>query len=192
MSTFLVIPHNKANRRNKTKKMVALFLYLCFFTTSTQAQTKSPYLSYDWAFFELKGRVRAVTIVFNNKSEFAQTHIFNRNGELQDEEAEILDDYNPFGYYRDDRGRIIRTGNGHSMWTWNGKTLDSKHWEHMGESTTYFYIYNQEGKRTGYEDEKGKIHKYAYITHDIRGNWTYRIIQDQDGSYSEKRKIVYY
>lgn len=190
MNTFLAISRNEADKRNKTKKMVALFLYLCFFTISAQAQTKSPYLSYDWAFFELKGRVQAVTIVYNN--EYAQTHIFSRNGTLQGEEAEVLDDYNPFGYERDDKGRIVGTGNGHSIWKWNGKTVVALYWAHMGESDTKIYIYNQEGKCTGYKDEKGKIHKYAYITHDAKGNWTYRRIQDQDGSYSEKRKIVYY
>ncbi|MDE5550468.1 MAG: hypothetical protein K2I99_03850 [Bacteroidaceae bacterium] len=60
------------------KVIIALLLNLGFFTVSTQAQTKSPYLSYDWAFFELKGRVQAVTIVYNNDYEYAQTHIFNR------------------------------------------------------------------------------------------------------------------
>lgn len=178
--------------RDTYKYIISTTLQFCICSSFIQAQTKSPYLSYDWAFFELKGRVQAVTIVKNNEYEYAQTHIFSRNGELQGEEADVLDDYNPFGYDRDDKGRIVGTGNGHSKWSWNGKTVVGLYWAHMGESDTKIYIYNQEGKRTGYKDEKGKIHKYTYITHDAKGNWTYRTIQDKDEHYSEKRKIVYY
>ena len=45
-------------------------------------------------------------------------------------------------------------------------------------------------KRTGYKDEKGKIHKYVYLNHDARGNWTSR--SEETGYCFEERKIIYY
>ena len=176
------------------KKTIVLFVILLSFSPSF-AQTASSYLSYDWAFFELKGRVRAVTITTTTQySETEETHYFNRDGELQGEEEGMpFDDYNPynpFGYSRDDKGRIIGTGNGHYSWTWNGKTLVHADWGHMGYEDSSIYQYNSEGKRTGYKDEKGKIHKYVYLNHDARGNWTSR--SEETDYCFEERKIIYY
>ena len=179
-------------RNYHTKVIIILTLLLHTLPSFAQVQTKaSPYLSYDWAFFELKGRVKSVTIVTNGR--YSETHEFNRDGELQDEEAYTVDDEfgNPFGYTRDDKGRIDGTGNGHSSWTWNGKTVVRMDWGHMGDTATAIYLYNQDGKRIGYKDEEGKTHKYIYMTHDAKGNWTYRMLEN-DNTYSEKRKIVYY
>lgn len=169
---------------------IFLFVLLLNSSLSIQAQTASSYLSYDWAFFELKGRVRAVTIIRDGDNSCSETHYFNRDGELQNEEAGSVldDDFNSDGYVRDDKGRIVGAGNTWFSWTWNGKTVVRMDWGHL---YTYFYLYNQEGKRIGYKDEKGKIHKYVYMVHDAKGNWTYRVLE-HDSEYSEKRKIVYY
>lgn len=154
-----------------------------------QAQSTSPYLSYDWAFFELKGKVKAVKITIDDK--YTETHEFSRSGVLLNEDAygESEWDYNPYGYTRDDYGRIDGTGNCHSAWTWKGKTVVKMEYSHQGSEVTYYYLYNQSGKRTGWKDEKGRVHKYTYMSHDSHGNWTYRL-DDQNGS--ERRKIVYY
>lgn len=163
------------------------------FVLAQTQQTASPYLSYDWAFFELKGRVRAVTIVYKSQySETKETHYFNRNGELQGEEAYVDGEFeNPYGYTRDDKGRIDGTGNGHHAWTWRGKTLVREDYGHMGSSATYIYTYNSDGKRTGYKNENGKFIKYSYEAHDGKGNWTSRSYREE-GYYTETRKIVYY
>lgn len=168
---------------------LAVLFSICHSSAQSQTQTSS-YLSYDWAFFELKGKVKSVTVTINDK--YSETHYFNSIGELQDEEAGVdWDEYNPYGYTRDDRGRIKGTGNGHSAWTWNGKTVTRKDWGHMEDEGTEIYLYNQAGKKTGYKDAKGKIYKYVYMAHDAKGNWTYRRL-DNNNYYSEKRKIVYY
>lgn len=173
------------------KYFIAIALQFYIYPSLCHAQTASSYLSYDWAFFELKGRVRAVTITTTTQySETEQSHYFSRDGELLDEEDDDFFGWQ-LGCVRDDRGRIVGTENGHWSWTWNGKTLVRADWGHMGDESSSIYLYNQEGKRTGYKDEKGKIYKYSYLNHDARGNWTYRT-SDQNLYYSEKRKIVYY
>lgn len=169
-----------------------LTVLLNILPTNTQAQTSSPYLSYDWAFFELKGRVRSVTTVYKDKySETQEVHYFNANGELIDEEG---DDF--FGWQlgptRDDRGRITGTGNGHWGWEWNGKNLVRADWAHHGDESSTIYLYNQRGKRTGYKDEDGKVYTYTYLNHDAKGNWIERVCEGKDHYSSEKRKIVYY
>ena len=171
------------------KKIIVLFILLLSIVLSF-AQSASSYLSYDWAFFELKGRVRAVVITTKTKySETEEAHYFSRNGELLDAED---DDF--FGWQngctRDDRGRIVGTGNAHWSWTWNGKTLVRADWGHMGDESSSIYQYNSEGKKTGYKDEKGKIHKSVYLNHDARGNWTSR--SEETGYCFEERKIIYY
>ena len=168
--------------------VLAVLLNICYSSAQTQA---SPYLSYDWAFFELKGKVKSVTII--DQGQYSVTHYFNRNGRLQGEDTSIedIENYDPFGYTRDAKGRITGTGNCHFSWTWNGKTVLRENWGHMDQSSTTIYMYNQDGERTGYKDEKGRVHKYKYMARDARGNWTYRTWED-DTHYSQKRKIVYY
>lgn len=149
-------------------------------------QEQQSYMSYDWAFFELKGRVKSVIIVYDENYE--EVHEFSSSGILLNEDAETIDGYNPFGYNRDDSGRIVGTGNGHTSWTWKESTIVKMEFAHQGSESTAVYTYDAKGNRTGYKDENGEFHKYAYITHDHYGNWTYRIVDD----YSEKRKIEYY
>lgn len=147
------------------------------------AQTATSYLTYDYAFFELKGNVRAVKINYNNQ--YSEVHEFSHDGILLNEEADGVEefDYNPFGYIRDEYGRIIGTGNSHSAWTWSGKTLVSMHFSHQGDEFSHIYIYDEAGKRLGYKDEDG-VHKYDYTNYDARGNWIVRYIGDD---YCEKR-----
>lgn len=176
----------------KTKQLLFAAL-LSVLSISAQAQSFAQYLSYDWAFFELKGKVKMVTIAYNvnafGESSYSETHYFSRDGVLLNEEAETLDGYDPFGYLRDDHGRIVGTGNGHSVWTWNGKKVVRMDWAHQGDEDTAIYVYDQQGKRIGQKDGKGKFYKYMYSTHDAKGNWTYRMY---DNDTNEKRKIVYY
>ena len=108
--------------KNTIIAALALLLNICI--SSAQAQTQaSPYLSYDWAFFELKGKVKSVTIIYHGQ--YSATHHFNRNGRLQGEDTSLddIENYDPFGYTRDAKGRIKGTGNCHFSWKWNGKTL---------------------------------------------------------------------
>ena len=184
----------KQKKQNIMKGFITAFavlLNICF--SSAQAQTPaSPYLSYDWAFFELKGKVKSVTII--EQDQYSVTHHFNRTGWLQGEEAGDYGDwenYAPFGYSRDAKGRITGTGNCHFSWIWNGKTVIRENWGHMDQSSSTIYMYNQDGERTGYKDEKGRVHKYKYMARDARGNWTYRT-WEHDVHRSQKRKIVYY
>ena len=153
------------------------------------AQSTSSYLSNDWAFFELKGKVKAVKITKDNR--YTEEHTFSRSGVLLGEDATGDDMWsdNPFGYTRDANGRIKGTGNGHYAWTWKGRTVIKEEYGHQGYESTFYYLYDQSGKRTGYKDEKGKVHKYTYMDYDARGNWTYRM---DDNYYTERRKIYYY
>lgn len=175
----------------KTKHLFFAAL-LSLLSISAHAQSFAQYLSYDWAFFELKGKVKMVTIAYDvnalGESSHTVTHYFSRDGILLDEEAEELDGYFSYGYIRDEYGRIVGTGNGRSIWEWNGKKLVRCDWAAQGDESTSIYVYNQQGKRLGEKDEKGKYHKYTYITHDAKGNWTYR----RNRYTTEKRKIVYY
>lgn len=175
----------------RTNFILVWALLLSTVTGSVQAQTKIsvPFLSYDLAFFELKGKVRAVYLHQRFPySEFNETHYFNRNGELEDDDE---DDFFAVraGCIRDDKGRIIGTGNGHCSWSWNGKLLVRLDWAHMGSESSEVYLYNQNGTRVGKKTD-GKVHKYVYLNHDAKGNWTERYCEEEK-SY-EERRIVYY
>lgn len=172
-------------------QIFVLTALLNILSTDIYAQTPT-FQSYDLAFFELKGRVRSVTITNKDKySETEYTHYFNRDGELLDDEDDDFFGWQ-LGCTRDERGRITGTNNGHWSWDWNGKTLVRADWAHMGDESSTIYLYNQNGKRTGYKDEGGKVYKYTYLNHDAKGNWTYRICEGDDYYSSEKRRIVYY
>lgn len=171
------------------KKRLFLTLLISTLALGTYAQNPANYLSNDWAFFELKGKVKAVKSTINNQ--YTEEHTFSRSGVLLGEDATGDDMWsdNPFGYTRDANGRIKGTGNGHYAWTWKGRTVIKEEYGHMGDESTSYYLYDQSGKRTGYKDEKGKVHKYTYMDYDARGNWTYRM---DDNYYTERRKIYYY
>lgn len=155
------------------------------------AQTATSYLSYDWSFFELKGRVKSVVIIYNNDR--TEEHTFSRDGILLDEEAEGLGawEVNPFGYTRDEQGRISGSGNGHVAWTWVGNRVASEEYALQGYEYTSTYVYDESGKLTGYKTDKGKFVKYTYTDYDAKGNWICRSYNDE-GYHYEKRKIVYY
>ena len=173
------------------KNKLFLTLLLSAIVLGTCAQNPAKYLSNDWAFFELKGKVKAVKITFLDQ--YTKEHTFSRNGVLLGEDATGDDMWsdNPLGYTRDENGRINGTGNGYCGWTWKGRTVIKEVYvgNMGGDESTSYYLYDQSGKRTGYKDKKGKVHKYTYLDYDARGNWTYRL---DDQNNSERRKIYYY
>lgn len=172
-------------------QIIVLTVLLNILPTDIHAQT-SAYQSYDLAFFELKGRVRSVTIATRTKyNETEETHYFSWDGELLDDEDDDFFGWQ-LGCTRDERGRITGTENGHWAWRWNGKTLIRANWAHHGDEASQIFMYDQNGKRTGYKDEDGKVYKYSYLNHDAKGNWTSRVCEGPDLYSSEKRKIVYY
>ena len=172
-------------------QILMLAVLLNILPADIYAQT-SAFQSYDLAFFELKGRVRSVTIATWTKyNETEYTHYFNWYGELLDDEDDDFFGWQ-LGCTRDERGRITGTGNGHWGWNWNGKTLVRADWAHHGDESSQIFMYDQNGKRTGYKDEGGKVYKYSYLNYDAKGNWTSRICEGPDHYSSEKRKIVYY
>ena len=173
------------------KKSTILFMLLLNIFPNVHAQT-SAFQSNDLAFFELKGRVRSVTIATWTKYyETEYTHYFSWDGELLDDEDDDFFGWQ-MGCTRDERGRITGTGNDHWSWSWNGKTLIRADWAHHGDESSQIFLYDPNGKRTGYKDEDGKVYKYSYLNHDAKGNWTSRVCEGKDLYSSEKRKIIYY
>lgn len=145
---------------------------------------QSKFLSYDWALFELKGKVAKVT--WNHENGYTETLKFSQSGRLTNEKEE----HGMAGYYkRDSKGRIIETFNGHAGWTWSGKQVTFSYICTMSTNKECTYSYDSKGNKTGYKDMNGDFVTYKYNKFDSHGNWTSRTSSEGD---TETRKIIYY
>ncbi|MCQ2288154.1 MAG: hypothetical protein MJZ74_03565 [Muribaculaceae bacterium] len=165
------------------KKSIISFVFLLSAVFAFGQATN--YLTYDYAFCDLLGKVKKVTVYCETSNDsWNFDYVFNRNGRLLSFAGQDAREY----YVRDGKGRITSTFNDHTVWSWNDMQVVSEHFSCQGEENMYRYTYDGNGKRTGYFDENFMRHSYRYLEYDSHGNWILRT----DGKEKETRVIVYF
>lgn len=161
------------------------------------------FVTYDLAFFDLHGHVKS----FRQNGD---TYNFTREGKLIGH-VNHGDDYDPFAYERDEKGRICGTGNAHLYFEWGpGMRLKRENFGHSGCVVETTYIYNEQGQRVGErvkgidmdwdevrEEEIEKEYSYSVtysnVVRDEHGNViSYKIKNKEGKAEPVKRTITYY
>ncbi len=167
--------------------------------------TVQPFITADWALYDLRGKVKSVIID-------GVTYDFNANGKIQSINGRTINSV--FKIKRDNKGRIVLMENleedydgEHSGETfkWNTNNLvGSTNWYNPEGDVATTYSYNQAGyltkkTRTGFAgDTVNETYSITYTQYDEFGNWTKRIVNCKDNAYGgtnsteETRVITYY